>query len=327
MVDRDSFTLAVDLGGPFQFGKDQEGEGRAYTIPVTKEGKALMNLAPEQLENLEVVGGILEEVRRLRRWVRKDKGLRTSRAGGPAWDKVRWRMTLEGLDRKRDVITVLYYQGVEGEDAALPGEEPLPEEEEGDGLDPGDGVEVADDGEEWLKKVEAEEDFEVRQLTLVEIVKSWASANLMEAVARMVTKLRYYGLPVKRLHSDRAREFTAKRARRWALDSGILRTFTGGSSWKMNGRAEAEVGFMKRLTNTLIKGTGIEEKLWPLAAWRKKVEDTAAGHGLSGASFETFWQQGNGKCQGLEQQDEGLAGLSRASDHPRPRHLDEIYFP
>lgn len=186
---------------------------------------------------------------------------------------------MEGLDRKRDVITVLYYQGVEGEDAGLPGEEPLPEEEEGDGLDPGDGVEVADDGEEWLKKVEEEEDFEVRQLTLAEIVKSRASANLMEAVARMVTKLRYYGLPVKRLHSDRAREFTAKRARQWALDRGILRTFTDGSSWKMNGRAEAEVGFMKRLTNTLIKGTGIEEKLWPLAArhagerrWRTQLQ-------------------------------------------------------
>ena len=152
----------------------------------------------------------------------------------------------------------------------MPGEEPLPEEEEG---------EVADDGEEWLKKVEEEEDFEVRQLTLVEIVKSRASANLMEAVARMVTKLRYYGLPVKRLHSDRAGEFTAKRARQWALDRGILRTFTDGSSWKMNGRAEAEVGFMKRLTNTLLKGTGVEEKLWPLAArhagerrWRTQVK-------------------------------------------------------
>ena len=29
-----------------------------------------------------------------------------------------------------------------------------------------------DDGEEWLKKIEKEEDFEVRQRTLVEIVKT-----------------------------------------------------------------------------------------------------------------------------------------------------------
>ena len=54
-----------------------------------------------------------------------------------------------------------------------------------------------DDGEEWLKKIEKEEDFEVRQLTLVEIVKTRGEA--LEAVAKMTTKLRYHGLPVQRL--------------------------------------------------------------------------------------------------------------------------------
>ena len=58
-----------------------------------------------------------------------------------------------------------------------------------------------------------------------------------------------------------------------------MRTFTDGSSWKMNGRAEAEVGFIKRLTKTLLKGSGVEENLWPLAArhagerrWRSQLE-------------------------------------------------------
>ena len=133
-----------------------------------------------------------------------------------------------------------------------------------------------DDGEEW-KKIEKEEDFEVRQLTLVEIVKTRGEA--LEAVAKMTTKLRYHGLPVRRLHSDRAGEFTSKRAKKWAMERLIMRTFTDGSSWKMNGRAEAEVGFIKRLTKTLLKGSGVEENLWPLAArhagerrWRSQLE-------------------------------------------------------
>ena len=101
----------------------------------------------------------------------------------------------------------------------------------------------------------------------------------LEAIAKMTTKLRYHGLPVRRLHSDRAGEFTSKKAKKWAMERLIMRTFTDGSSWKMNGRAEAEVGFIKRLTKTLLKGSGVEENLWPLAArhtgerrWRSQLE-------------------------------------------------------
>ena len=93
--------------------------------------------------------------------------------------------------------------------ALLPGggDEELVEEEE----EP-----APDDGDEWL---------EVRQLTLVEIVKTRGEA--LEAIAKMTTKLRYHGLPVRRLHSDQAGEFTSKKARRWAMERLITRTFIG----------------------------------------------------------------------------------------------------
>ena len=74
-------------------------------------------------------------------------------------------------------------------------------------------------------------------------------------------------------------EQASSRAKKWAMERLIMRTFTDGSSWKMNGRAEAEVGFIKRLTKTLLKGSGVEENLWPLAArhagerrWRSQLE-------------------------------------------------------
>ena len=88
--------------------------------------------------------------------------------------------------------------------------------------------------------------------------------EMKSALARMVARLKYLGMEVRRIHSDGAAEMLG--TRRWCEERGIYRTFTSGSDWKANGRAEAEVGVIRRSINTLIRSSGEGEDLWPLMA-------------------------------------------------------------
>ena len=61
-------------------------------------------------------------------------------------------------------------------------------------------------------------------------------------------------------------EFVAAPLRRWALDRQIIQSFTSESTYKENGRVEAEVGVIKRAIKTTLVATKTEEKYWPLVA-------------------------------------------------------------
>ena len=43
-----------------------------------------------------------------------------------------------------------------------------------------------------------------------------------------------------------------------------MATYTSGSDWKSNGRAENEIGLVKRHAKVLMKAHNIEEDLWPI---------------------------------------------------------------
>ena len=60
------------------------------------------------------------------------------------------------------------------------------------------------DEKAWLEKVEAESDFQVKQVLVVEVLENRGGPAVVEAIGRMAAKLGFLGLPVKRLHSDRA---------------------------------------------------------------------------------------------------------------------------
>ena len=99
---------------------------------------------------------------------------------------------------------------------------------------------------------------------MVETLPSRQGIEVKTCLARMVARLKYLGLEVRRVHSDGAAEMLG--TRKWCEDRGIYRTFTSGSDWKANGRAEAEVGVVRRAVNTLIKSSGDGEEYWPLMA-------------------------------------------------------------
>ena len=97
-------------------------------------------------------------------------------------------------------------------------------------------------------------------------VKSRAVKHLLPALSRLHARIQALGLPVYRVHSDRAREFSSAETQAWAAERSILTTMTSGSSFKANGRVEAEMGVIKKAIRTLISSGDCALTQWPLAA-------------------------------------------------------------
>ena len=162
-----------------------------------------------------------------------------------------------------------------GEDEVIgedPQDDPLHEEVdaelEGEGEDAGHLAEQATTGclDAWNKLVVESRNVAVQNVTLVEVVESRNATHILPAIARMYSRLRQLGLPVMRLHSDRAREFTSIAVRRWAQARDIVVTKTSGDNYKANGRCECALGQIKRATRTVLSAGGHNINWWPLAA-------------------------------------------------------------
>ena len=116
----------------------------------------------------------------------------------------------------------------------------------------------------WMKLVEHHQDVKVKTLTFVELIPTRHKGHILEAISKIYSKIRSLGLTVLRLHADRAKEFTSKVVQQWCYERDIVATYTSGSDWKSNGRAENEVGIVKRHSKVLMKVHGVEETRWPL---------------------------------------------------------------
>ena len=85
------------------------------------------------------------------------------------------------------------------------------------------------------------------------------------AVKQLYLQIRAEGLPVTRVHSDRARELRGKGLRSWLLHRDILPTTGEAQVPQTNGRAEAGVKRAKVRTKTLLKTSGLDTCCWPFA--------------------------------------------------------------
>lgn len=156
-------------------------------------------------------------------------------------------------------------------DAALPGgDAELPEP--GAELPGVDDVLPEEEEPEWHMTSEQqrqERDVAAQSLTFVEVVSDRTVPKVLEAIARIYSRLRRWGCPVYRLHGDKAKELVAHQIHRWATDRGIVVTHTSGDSYKSNGRCEQEVGTVKRMTRIIMRGVDWGEdtkRLWPALA-------------------------------------------------------------
>eukprot|EP00913_Durusdinium_trenchii_P015946 g14985.t1 len=153
-----------------------------------------------------------------------------------------------------------------------PGAEFMPEEEDGN---PGEDQAVVGEAalqsgqtayDAWQKEVQSAQDVAVKNLTFVEVLQGRAVHHILPALARIYARLRSLGLPLYRLHCDRARELISAPVKRWTLDRGVVTTLTSGDSYKSNGRVEGELGVIKKHVRTIVASTGVGLDCWPLAA-------------------------------------------------------------
>ena len=102
-------------------------------------------------------------------------------------------------------------------------------------------------------------------LTLAVPLRSRHAPEVLRAVSSLYVRLRGLGLPIYRLHSDRAREFTGKLMRDWILSHDMEHTTTAADESAGNGRVESEIAHLKHHTKLLLTTARASANYWPMA--------------------------------------------------------------
>ena len=147
----------------------------------------------------------------------------------------------------------------------------------------------------WQEEVSKLKDFEVANLTFALPLKSRHASDIVEGTAMIYGKLRMWGLPLHRVHTDRAREFTSRQFTTWLRQRDVVHTTTGGDEHQGCARAESEIGYLKARTRLLLSTAKAEATLWPLAlrhAAEQRFRDQMAGFGISLPRLIPFGAQG-----------------------------------
>ena len=119
---------------------------------------------------------------------------------------------------------------------------------------------------------EIAEPWKVKHVTMVEPVESRSTAHVIPALDKIMTRMRYLGITVRRLHSDRAKELLARKLEAWVAHQNLFQTFTCADDPAANGHCESEVLQLKRRTRLLLKSQGQPSTSWP-AAVRHATEE------------------------------------------------------
>ena len=158
------------------------------------------------------------------------------------------------------------------EDIPIPNEEEAEEflrEEEEDEVQPpevGDDPEVEAQEEEWKKKVaDLSKPIELQMLRFCIPLERRTGKEILECIQDLYVQLRAMGLPLTRIHSDRAREFRVKPVRKWCRDRDIYQTFTEGLAPTQNAVAESHVKWLKNKARAHLNEMELDKELWPCA--------------------------------------------------------------
>ena len=159
---------------------------------------------------------------------------------------------------------------------------------------PGDSDKDHDEEVEKLR--ELAKPLEFASIYLVRPMKSRKKKDALRAVQELYVQLRSHGLPVCKLHSDRARELQTDALEAWAAARDIEVTKTQGSDPAGNATAERAVGYIKSRVRVLLNQAkefgGLEDDLirswWPLAAEVAATQHQALTFGRSSPCVARF---------------------------------------
>ena len=114
-------------------------------------------------------------------------------------------------------------------------------------------------------------------------LKSRRTPVVNDAIKTLYLQLRAEGLPVVRLHSDRARELQNRRLRSWLSHHDILATTGESQHPQSNGRAESVVKALKRRTKALLySAPELPVTCWPYAMTYAAGQQRALAMGRKG---------------------------------------------
>ena len=105
-----------------------------------------------------------------------------------------------------------------------------------------------------------------QNLTLVEVMFKRDTDSILAAMSRQFAKFRMMGLPIYRIHSDRATPFLTAKMARWCEQKEVVQSMTGGDDGPGNGRVEAEIGQLKRRLRMTLTHSGLPQTFWPCRA-------------------------------------------------------------
>ena len=151
----------------------------------------------------------------------------------------------------------------------------IPLEGEQDYLDELGDKEPEPTGEEEKEMESANEEYqklfkdivdtlEYKNIHFMISLKTRTAPEVEAAIRLMYVQLRE-GLPLQRIHSDRARELRGQGIRRWLLQRDVFPTTGEAQSPESNGKAELAVKMLKRRARTLLQSSGLPRSCWPLA--------------------------------------------------------------
>ena len=212
-----------------------------------------------------------------------------------------------------------------GPSAALPGDGEdwlLVDGDEDIGLEVPDGAvedkveetgecEKAEEANELDKEVEALKELgkplEFASVYLARPMKTRKKKDALRAVQELYIQLRSNGLPLNRLHMDRAREFQTDALEAWAAGRDIEVTRTQGSDPAGNGTAERAVGAVKARVRVLLAQakelSGASDEAvrtwWPFAAETAVAQHQAMAFSRGPPTGGKVWLAGFYEAQGL----------------------------
>ena len=174
--------------------------------------------------------------------------------------------------------------------------------------------------QKWREHLLDKPRVEVANLTQTLPLRSRNARDVVQATGLIYTRLRSLGIPVMRVHHDRAKEFLSSEFKRWIAVRDLLQSTTAGDEPQTNGRVEAELNVVKGLARTYLKSASLPNSYWPLAiraASESRFRAQLRGFGLQVPDIIPFG------CRALAQQKR----WHRTSDWQAPSQMVTLLGP
>ncbi|OLP90889.1 Retrovirus-related Pol polyprotein from transposon TNT 1-94 [Symbiodinium microadriaticum] len=122
--------------------------------------------------------------------------------------------------------------------------------------------------EDWIREAKSQKlpKVEIVDFVYVEAIERKTHGEVLTAIGRMHARAKAEGFDVRRLHSDRGREYNNKPLRDWCARHAVHKTLAVAEEHQGNGRAEGAIMRVKNKARVILEESGSEKTDWPLAA-------------------------------------------------------------